>query len=177
MHPRKNIVNLLLAFDRFIERLKQEGYRSALPKFLLAGRAAFETDAIFKTYEKLINKKLVEIKGMVNEQEKWQLLAEATCMCYISKWEGFGIPILEAMHAETPVITSNSGAQFEVAGKATLVAAPQSIDEITEKMYELYTDKTLQKNLISKGKERVKAFNWEETSEIIYRELQKLHDK
>lgn len=177
VHPRKNIVNLLLAFDKFVERLKGEGYRNALPKFVLAGRSAFGTEEIFESHEKMKNKELVDFRGSVTEKEKWKLLAEATCMCYVSKWEGFGIPILEAMHAKTPVITSNEGAQAEVGHNACIQVSPHKVEEIAAEMYRVYTDEKLRKKLIKKGKERVKAFNWETSSNIIFDELEKLMNK
>lgn len=174
LHPRKNIVNKLLAFDKMVELLKEKGYRGALPKFILAGKAAFNTQDIFDTHEKMKNKDMVSFLGAVSEEEKWTLLAEANCLCYISKWEGFGIPLLEAMHAGTPVITSDSGAQKEVGAEAALFANPGNIDDISQKMLDLYTNETLQEKLISKGQERVGDFNWDETAGIIYKELEKL---
>ena len=174
VHPRKNIVNLLLAFDTFVEQLKGEGYREALPKFILAGRSAFGTNEIFEVHQLMKNKELVEFRGSVSEKEKWQLLAEATCMCYVSKWEGFGIPILEAMHAETPVITSNEGAQAEVGSEACIQVSPHNSKDIAFEMHRVYTNEKLRKELINKGKERVKVFNWKTSSDIIFKELEKL---
>jgi glycosyltransferase involved in cell wall biosynthesis len=174
VHPRKNIINLLLAFDTFVERLKGEGNYDELPKLLLAGRSAFDNDEVFSKHNNMKNKALVEFRGSVDEAEKWKLLAEAKCMCYISKWEGFGIPILEAMHAETPVITSDEGAQAEVGNDACLQVSPHNFNAIAEKMYEVYTNKKLRDELIEKGKKRVKDFNWEVSADIIFKELEKL---
>ncbi len=172
IHPRKNIVNLLLAFDIFVQRLLDE--KLSPPSFIIAGRQAFGNEKVKSTFSTMRHRSFVEFKGPVSEEEKWTLLAEATALCYISKWEGFGIPILEAMHAKTPVLTSSEGAQKEVAGDAALVADPHNIDSIAENMYVIFTDEKQRSILIEKGKERVKAFNWEKSAKIIFEELTKL---
>ena len=177
VHPRKNIANLIKAFDNFVEKLKAKSPTQSLPKLIIAGRSAFSIEEIDDTLKNMTNKSLCKRKEDVSEEEKWTLLAEATCLTYISKWEGFGIPILEAMHAETPVITSNEGAQSEVGADACIQVSPHNVEEISDKMYEVYTNEDLRNQLIIKGKNRVKDFDWDESSDIIFAELQKLLKK
>ena len=174
LHPRKNIENLLRGFDGFLELLKESGYRAALPKLKLAGRAAFSTETIDGVHSEMKNGSYVEFLGSVTEELKWTLLAEAKCMCYVSKWEGFGIPLLEAMSVETPVITSNLGALKEVSGDAAILVNPEKPDEISRAMLDVWTKEKLRKELTEKGVERVKDFDWDETTKIIYAALQEI---
>jgi len=88
-----------------------------------------------------------------------------------SFWEGFGIPILEAMKAGTPVICSDRGALPEIAGKAALLANPHDPQDIAKKIDQVLTNKNLRQNLIKKGKERIKGFNWQKCSTIILKEV------
>jgi len=174
LHPRKNIENLLRGFDEFLEELKENGYRDALPKLKLAGRAAFSTESIDQVHAKMKNGNAVEFLGSVTEEVKWQLLAEAKCMCYVSKWEGFGIPLLEAMSVKTAVITSNRGSLKEVGGDAALFVTPENPNEIKTALLKIWSDEKLRNDLVAKGSERVKDFDWDETTEIIYKALQKI---
>ena len=94
----------------------------------------------------------------------------------ISFYEGFGIPILEAMECGTPVITSNISSMPEVAGDAALLVNPHNIKEIAEKMNNIANSEILRKQLIENGFKRVKEFSWERTAREtlkVYNEIYK----
>ena len=95
------------------------------------------------------------------------LYERAQAFIFPSFIEGFGMPVLEAMHAGLPVITSNSGALAEVAGDAALLVDPKSPQEIAAAMGRIAGDADLRKELIAKGLERAGQFSWQKTAEEI----------
>lgn len=88
----------------------------------------------------------------------------ADLLVYPSLYEGFGIPVIEAMRAGLPVITSNTSALTEVAGGSELLVDPEDAEDMTEKMNRLLSDEGLKKELIKKGKVRSSSFAWEKTA-------------
>ena len=102
------------------------------------------------------------------------VLAESTALVYASLYEGFGLPILEAMAAGTAVVTSNCSSMPEVAGKAGLLVEPESVEDIAQAMIQLAGDEQLRQRLITAGAQRVKEFSWPRTAEQtlgVYRKL------
>jgi glycosyltransferase involved in cell wall biosynthesis len=104
-------------------------------------------------------------KGFVSNQELVRLYQHALCVAYPSLYEGFGIPILEAMQMACPVITSNIGAMKEVSGEAALHVDPYSTESIAEGMVAIIENETLRKQLVRAGLERVKTFTWQQCAE------------
>jgi len=162
VHPRKNVNRLFLAFDSFKEK-----YGGNF-KLIIAGRKAWDTDEAMKTYERMKYKHDVIFLGHLRLNELAQVLASATALTYVSLFEGFGIPIVEAMNAGVPVITSNVSSMPEVAGDATLIVNPFSVEEIENAMVKMATDETLRKNLIAKGNMQKQKFSWDLTAERLY---------
>ncbi|OQX76890.1 MAG: hypothetical protein B6D61_08095, partial [Bacteroidetes bacterium 4484_249] len=87
--------------------------------------------------------------------------------------EGFGIPIVEAFYAETPVITSNVTSMPEIAGDAALLVDPFSVESISDAMLRISSDKELQKGLIKKGRERRELFNWQKSADRLWEAIEK----
>jgi glycosyltransferase involved in cell wall biosynthesis len=133
----------------------------------------FKTDEIFKTYENMVYKSNVFFSGRLIELELQKALASALALTYVSYFEGFGIPIVEAFYAETPVITSNVTSMPEVAGDAALLVDPFSVDEIADALKKLATDEKLREQLINKGKVRRKKFNWQKTADKLWLAIEK----
>jgi glycosyltransferase involved in cell wall biosynthesis len=106
----------------------------------------------------------VRLTGYLPELEKVALLAGAEALVYASLYEGFGFPVLEAMAAGTPVLTSEVSSLPEVAGDAAFLVDPRSEDAIAEGMERLLGDADLRARLAAAGQERVGAFRWEETA-------------
>jgi len=92
------------------------------------------------------------------------LYSGALCLVYVSLYEGFGLPVLEAMKCGCPVITSNISSLPEVAGQAALLVDPFDIDEITRAINEIVNHKEKREELIKKGLAQVKRFSWEKTA-------------
>ncbi|MFZ1750108.1 MAG: glycosyltransferase family 1 protein [Saprospiraceae bacterium] len=162
IHPRKNILKLIRAFVKFNASSSQKY------KLVLAGRMAWKTEEIAQA---IANSEDVIYMGMVSEGVKNQLLAHAVAVAYISLFEGFGIPILEAMGHGTPVITSSVTSMPEVAGEAAILVDPESEDEIAHAMKTICEDQKVRRYLTKAGMERCKFFTWAKSADIIYKEL------
>jgi glycosyltransferase involved in cell wall biosynthesis len=92
---------------------------------------------------------------------------------YVSYFEGFGIPILEAFNCETAVITSNVTSMPEVAGDAAMLVDPFSVKSIYEGMAELAASPDLREDLIERGRIRRQAFSWQKTSDLLWNSIEK----
>ncbi len=165
LHPRKNIINLIDGFAKF-KSLTNNTY-----KLVIAGRLAWKADEIKR---KLASSSDVIYLGMVSEQIKNRLISQSEALVYISVFEGFGIPIIEAMSLGVPVITSDVTSMPEVAGDAALLVDPFDINSISYAMASLAMDESLKADLSKKGYERYQHFSWDKSASIIYYELAKI---
>jgi glycosyltransferase involved in cell wall biosynthesis len=167
IHPRKNLVNLFLAFDAF---KKSTGHNA---KLLLVGEKKWWTDDIRQAYEGLVHKDDVVFVGRVSNELLQQLLGAALCLTYVPFFEGFGIPILEGMNADVPVITSNITSMPEVGGGAVLLADPFNPNSIKEEMERIALDSDLRLSLIEKGRVRRMDFSWDRTAGLLWASIEK----
>jgi glycosyltransferase involved in cell wall biosynthesis len=165
LHPRKNIIRLIDGFIRF-KSMTNNDY-----KLVIAGRLAWKSDDI---KQKLTSSPDIIYLGMVSETMKNELISKAVALAYISVFEGFGIPIIEAMRLGVPVITSSVTSMPEVAGDAALLVDPFDINSISSAMETLSNDKHLRADLIKKGNVRYPYFSWDKSGNIIYNELFKI---
>lgn len=165
VNPRKNVPGLIRAFDRFKEKT------NAAVKLLIGGRFGWLTGEVKKAFSQSSHQSDIIFLDYIPETELPKLLGAALSLTYLSLFEGFGVPILEAMHAEVPVITSNTSSMPEVAGPAALLADPQNPEEIAAAMERLYTDPGLRKELIEAGRQQRRKYSWEKTTDIVEREI------
>lgn len=167
MDIRKNLETLIRAFAQVIVKKPQL-------KLVITGENERMVRELSDLGEKEgIGDSLV-FPGYVDEKMLWSLIRQAACICYPSLIEGFGGPVLEGFAAEVPVITSNTSSLPEIAGGASYLVNPEKEEEIVEAIIKLVKDDSLRKNLIKKGKERLRDFSWEKTAEKtieIYRDL------
>ncbi len=167
LHPRKNISGLLKAFD---------AYKSIQPndmKLLIVGGKMHKTGEIFDTYNNLRYKDDVLFTGRVSTDALHYLMSAAFALTFVPYFEGFGIPIIEAMSAGTPVISSNTTSMPEVGGNAVLYVDPYRIDQIMHAMDRLTKDAELRQSLVEKGLEQCKKFSWEETAQKLWMSVEK----
>jgi glycosyltransferase involved in cell wall biosynthesis len=167
IHPRKNLLNQLLAFFEF---RKQTNFQF---KFLIIG-AEFYGGKDLK--EKIADSPYVGdaiFLGRQSAEELRFLYASAFALMYVSYFEGFGIPLLEAMRSGVPAITSVTTSMPEVGGEAALYADPDSPIEIAARMKQLAQDEELRANLISAGLKRSEKFSWDKTSEDLWASIQR----
>jgi len=155
IEPRKNIQNLITAFDKF--RKEVDG------KFqlVIAGKKGWHYNGIFRMVEDLSLKEKVIFTGFVAEDEKPFLIGGAKIFVYPSIYEGFGIPVLEALSCGIPTITSNVSSLPEVAGDAAILIDPNSIDELGLSIKRLYNDGALYEQLRAKSVAQSSKFSWE----------------
>ena len=170
LHKRKNIKNLLLAFEEY---KKAKGKL----KLLIIGENKWTDQEVENIYHNMVFKQDVLLLGRINDQQLANILASAHALCFISMFEGFGLPIIEAMKCSVPVITSNTSCMPEIAQDAAWILDPNNIDEITKAMSTIETDKLKRKELIEKGNRRVKDFDWEISGKKIWEIIKKAHNK
>lgn len=170
VHPRKNISRLIEAFDIFSEQ-------QADCRLLIAGRSAWKTELIQKTHSTSKHKDKIQFLGYVEDKTMAKLMASALAFVYPSLFEGFGVPVLEAMHCEVPVITSKGSPMAEVSGKASLQVDPENINEIAQAMSAIYSDENTRKKLIQNGKTQREKYNWDKSAEEMYLIIRKTIDK
>ena len=163
IHPRKNVKNLLLAFEKF------KAETGSNFKLLIVGRKAWDFADVDATYDKMKFKDDVKFLGHLPPQDLSNIVASAYAMVYVSLFEGFGIPIIEALSCEVPVITSNTTSMPEAAGDAALLVNPLSVDEISGAMKRLTSNNALRDDLIAKGKIQLQKFSWQLTGEKLWK--------
>ena len=170
IHPRKNIVRLLKAFDMF---KKQHSDRTE--QLRIAGRKAFNNDELETTLRNLKCYNDVIFEGQVSEKKKWSLIRQARSFVYVSLFEGFGIPLLEAFSQNIPVVTSDRGALAETAGKSAYLVDPENVEAIAKGLFGIVADEKLRQELVAKGAKRVVDFSWKISADHIYEVLTKIN--
>lgn len=153
IEPRKNFLGVIRSFEQIADR-----YTDLL--LVIAGKPGWHYDSIFAAISASRHKNRIIHLGFVAEPDKVALLAACELLVYPSFYEGFGLPILEAMAAGAPVITSNISSLPEVAGDAAALVDPHSIEEITTAIQTLLTNKLKRADLRRTGKLRAATFNW-----------------
>lgn len=166
LHPRKNIPRLIEAYCRFREET------GANVKLLVGGRMAWKTGAIFDAWTQAAFRDDVRFLGYLPEEELKKVTASALALTYLSLFEGFGLPILEAMHCDVPVITSSAASMPEVAGDAALLADPTQVDQIAGAMTEIWRKPELRESLIARGRAQRETFSWDLAAQRIYTVLE-----
>lgn len=159
----KNIINIIKAFSLFTIKSKSH------IDFFMVGRDYDRryTELIKTTIGKLRLGKRIFLLKDIDSQKLVSLYKKSLALIFVSYYEGFGIPILEAMSFGIPVITSNVYSMPEVGGKAVLQVSPENIQDIANKMQSLITDDELRKKMIKSGKTQSRKFSWLKSARII----------
>lgn len=169
LEPRKNLAAAIRAFDNLLNKNYQK-YKDY--QFIIAGAKGWKYDDIF---EAIKNSKSGHVRyiNYVSHKEKVALLQEASCFVFPSLWEGFGLPVLEAMSLGTPVITSNLSSLPEVAGKAALLVNPRKVNELQKALEKILSSTKIQKSLSQKGRKQSRKFSWKKCA----RQTLKIYEK
>jgi glycosyltransferase involved in cell wall biosynthesis len=167
LHPRKNLVNLFRAFDLF----RQDHPGDV--KLLIVGARKWWTKEIGIAFREMQFANDVVFSGRLNADELMQVLGASLALTYVSYFEGFGIPIVEAFRCGVPVITSNVTSMPEVAGNAALLVDPFQPVSIAGAMKKLAQDESLQNDLIRKGQDRKNEFTWQRTADLLWESIEK----
>ena len=167
LHPRKNIVNLLKAFVAFKTR------QHTNMKLVIAGRPAWKYEEVEQMRSEMPFKDDVKWVGYMNIDELSKVIGASYALVYASLFEGFGIPILEALQCDVPAIVSNTSSMPEVAGDAALLVDPTDHLAIADAMHKLYKDEALRKKLIINAREQIKKFDWEISARKLWDSMMK----
>ncbi len=163
---RKNLANLLTAFD------KLKTMESVDWKLVVVGSRVWWQDELAEAYDRMGHKEDVVMCGHVEPQDLAALLSASVALVYPSYFEGFGIPILEAMYAETAVVASNTTSMPEVGGEAALYVDPSNVDDIYHAISRLQDD-GLRDELIAKGRVQREKFSWDRTANLLWDSMMK----
>lgn len=158
LEPRKNIPSIIEAFRHVLDTSSELKTNF---KLVIAGKKGWFYEKIFEAVSKYKLESQVVFTGYISEEEKRALLANAFGFVYPSFYEGFGIPILEAMAYGVPVITGNISSLPEVAGHAAILINPNHWQEIAVAMTRLLTDSRLVEDLSVKSIQQAQKFTWE----------------
>ena len=167
MHPRKNILRLIQAFDAF-----KTSNKNTL-KLVLAGNIMWDDNSIKTVVENSFVKNDIVLAGRVNNEELRLLTGSSWCLVFVPIFEGFGLPPVEAMQCEVPVIASNITSIPEIVGDAALLVNPYNIEEIKDAMVTIYNNHSLREMLIQKGNIRKQQFTWANTAKAFWDSIQK----
>jgi glycosyltransferase involved in cell wall biosynthesis len=103
-----------------------------------------------------------------------KVVGAAYALTYVSLFEGFGIPLLEALYCDVPSITAKTSSMPEVVGEAGLLADPTSTEDIAQKMQQLWQQPALRRALIEKGRQQRQLFSWQQTAQKLWKSLELL---
>ncbi len=165
---RKNITGLLRAYALVVRRMPDA------PALVVVGRPNALYPALRRTADTLEVADRVRFPGFVPTDDLPALLSTAELLAYPSFYEGFGLPVVEAMACGCPVICSQTSSLPEVGGSAVLYCNPASPEDLADKMYRVLTDRTLRADLIEQGLRRAREFSMDRmAAEVLqmYREV------
>jgi alpha-1,3-rhamnosyl/mannosyltransferase len=163
--PRKNQLRLIRAYGALPNHIRQR-YR-----LLLIGARGWHDDEILHAIETTSG---VEWKGYVPDREYAKILHTASILAYPSLYEGFGLPVLDAMQRGIPVLTSLRGSLHEVAGDSAELVDPLSTEDMTRGLLQLITDRELRSQLQASGPRQASQFTWEKTTEHVVRAVRSM---
>jgi glycosyltransferase involved in cell wall biosynthesis len=158
LEPKKNLFNIVKAFARLDDTTRNNSL------LVLGGSAGWDNSVLETLIEELGLDGDVVFTGFVNDEHLPLLMSGAQAFCFPSLYEGFGLPVLEAMACGCPVITSNISSLPEVAGDAALLVDPHDVEQISQAMAKLLTDNKLCEELRIKVISQAEKFSWEKAA-------------
>ncbi|ASS47203.1 MAG: hypothetical protein A3D31_15260 [Candidatus Fluviicola riflensis] len=161
LHPRKNVGRLLEAYAKFCEQ-------NAEIDLLIVGETLWKNNQLQLPDLSESVKNRIHFTGHVSQTELTRLVGAAHSLVYVPYFEGFGIPLVEAMKCGVPIIAGNKTSLPEVAGNAALYCDPFNVDAITAAMHELSNNSELYTELKAAGIERGKLFSWDHTANVCW---------
>jgi len=158
IEPRKNIVRLVEAFSALRPWDVDHAH------LVIAGAKGWLYDAVFARTQELGLQDRVHFAGYISEAEKPLWYSAATCFCYPSLYEGFGLPPLEAMACGVPVIASNASSLPEVVGDAAITVPPTDTTALADALRSMLTNRVLRQEMAARGLARAARFSWEQAA-------------
>jgi len=171
LEPRKNLVRLIEAYALLRRRHR-------LPhRLVLAGKKGWLYRPIFQAVERLGLQREVIFTGYISQEDLPAVYSMAAVFAFPSIYEGFGLPVLEAMACGVPVVAGASGSIPEVAGDAALLVPPSEVEAIAETLHRVLTDAALRAELRARGLARSRAFSWERVATETRKVYLEVHDR
>lgn len=171
LEPRKNILRTIEGYRRLLKDNIFSEY-----KLVIVGKKGWFYENIFNEVKKINLEDKIIFAGYVADEDMIYLYSGAACFVYPSLYEGFGLPVIEAMACGCPVVTSNISSLPEVGGEAALYVNPYDIDEISAAIERILSDEKLSDEMRSKGLKQAENFSWEKSTqkllnifEVIYK--------
>lgn len=166
IEPRKNLVNLINAYSLLDQKIQAEF------SLVLAGGKGWKDEEILETIDSAKSEGLnIITTGYVSDEEKASLYTNAACFALPSHYEGFGMPVLEAMQYDIPVAISDIEVFHEVADNAATYFNKDDPKDISNKLSLLLGDKKLSASMVAKGKLQLKKFSWKDNAAKVYKAL------
>lgn len=177
IQPRKNLKRLIEAFARVV-KMGGEPY-SRMDLVIVGksggeGRKGWMYEDILKYPKELEIEDKVKFLGFVPNEDLAVLLSGAVVYIQPSLWEGFGIPVVEAMAVGTPVIVSNVSSLPEVVGNAGILIDPYSVDQIEQAIRTIVSDKKLRQKFLKEGIQRAQEFSWDQMAKVVLKVFEKI---
>ncbi len=166
IHPRKNLANQLRAYVHF-----RKATALAYP-FLIVGATYWHDKEIDQVIGDTAYRSDILFLGRKDMESLIKLYGAAVALMFVSHFEGFGIPLLEAMRAEVPVITSTKTAMPEICGEAGLICDPNNPEEIADAMKHIAEDADLRRKLIEAGRHQHAKFSWDRTATALWQTIE-----
>lgn len=167
MHRRKNLANTFSAFDRLAST-------DATIHLLIVGERMFKDARMEQAYTAMRHKDRVVFAGRLGQAELRLALGASVALVYVSYFEGFGIPVAEAMRCGVPVVAANATSLPEIAGDAAIYCEPFDVEDITRAMRTVIADGALRARLIAAGIERSKRYTWDRTAQGLWASIERV---
>lgn len=158
LQPRKNLTRLVAAYTQLLARGPVDF------DLVLAGNLSRHGGDLLEVVRRSPAAARIHLPGYIAEDDLPALLAGATCFCYPSLYEGFGLPVLEAQQLGVPVMTADNSSLPEVAGDAAILVDPLDVDALADAMLQVSRDDALRAKLIAAGHANVQRFSWDKAA-------------
>jgi glycosyltransferase involved in cell wall biosynthesis len=158
LEPRKNLITLILAFNDLKQKYKIDH------NLVLIGQKGWQYEPIFEAIASSPWQSCIHHLNYLSDKLVALFYSKADVFVYPSYYEGFGLPVLEAMTLGAPVVTSNTSSLPEVVGDAAILVDPKDVISLAEAIFRVISDRNLRSKLIIQGKEQAKLYSWERTA-------------
>lgn len=161
LHPRKNLKTLIKAFVKY-KKDNRDADLLIVGESLFRGRNRHLLDELSEFHRN------IHFTGHLSQDELVKVTASALALVFIPYFEGFGIPLVEAMRCGTPIISGNLTSLPEVVGNAAILVDPFDVEQVAHQMARIDSDINLRKELSQKGLLRAELFNWDNTARMVW---------
>ncbi|MBK8226161.1 MAG: glycosyltransferase family 4 protein [Flavobacteriales bacterium] len=168
LHPRKNIARLLLAFDRFVTEHPCDA------RLLIVGERFWWDDRMQYAFTSMKHGDRVRFTGRLDQEALHQALGGAQALAFVSYFEGFGIPVAEAMRCGVPVVAAEATCLPEIAGDAAHYCDPFSVADISRALFDVWSDPVRCDQLRAAGVKRAQRYSWDKAAAALWTSFERM---